>query len=87
MHTCVQKVPLVKKLGKPYAQKGVKLEIANFRILVLVNSCISLTGAPTNMKVGREMKLCDPTNIVMVKGMQTFLENKQPQAKGTCMCM
>ena len=28
---------------------------------------ISLTAALTNMKLGREIKLCDVTNIVMVK--------------------
>ena len=75
--------------------RGDKLEIANFRISFLFwfNSCISLTAALTNMKLGREMKLCVPTNIGMLKSMQTifFLENnnKQPQAihyKGGMYC-
>ena len=45
------------------------------------NSHMSLTTALTNMKLGREMKLCDPTNIDMFKSIY-FLEsnNKQPQA-------
>ena len=30
---------------------------------------ISLTGALTNMKLCREIKLCDPTNNVMFKSM------------------
>ena len=31
------------------------------------NLRISLTVTLTNTKVGREKKLCDPTNVVMVK--------------------
>ena len=52
---------------------------------------MSLTGALTNMKLSREMKLCDPTNIIMFKSMLTiyFLDNnnKDPEQyiiKGTC---
>ena len=72
-------------MGKLHAKKGIKLEIANCRILllllVLVNSCISITAALTNMKLGGEMKLCDPTNSVMFKSVQTLgNNNKQPRA-------
>ena len=35
MHTCAQKVLLVKKWVNYMPRKGVKLEIANFRILLL----------------------------------------------------
>ena len=38
-----------------------------FSFLFWFNSRISLTTAMTNMKLGREMKLCDPTNIGMCK--------------------
>ena len=39
---------------------------------------VSLTTALTNMKLGREMKLCDPTNIGMFKILEN--NNKQPRA-------
>ena len=56
------------KKGVNYmARKVVKLEIADFRIVQV--QLASLTGALTSMKLGREMKLCDPTNTVMFKGM------------------
>ena len=48
--------------------KGGKLPFSNFfSFLFWFKSCISLTAALTNMKLGREIKLCDVTNIVMVK--------------------
>ena len=50
--------------------KGDQLEIANFSFsLFCFHPRISLTAALTNMKLGREMKLCDPTNIGMSKSM------------------
>ena len=63
------------KMGQLYAQ-----EIAILQILLLLlfrfDSRISLTAALTNMKLGREIKLCNPTSIGMVKIMH-FLENKK----------
>ena len=51
-------------------RKGVKFEI---ELLSSSSPCsgshISLTGALRNTKLGREMKLCDPTNIGMFKSM------------------
>ena len=51
---------VVEKVDVNYMpRKGVKLEIANFRFILLLlfwfNSCISLTAALTNMKLGGEM--------------------------------
>ena len=86
-NACVQKVPLVKKWGKYIPRRGVKLEIADFRILILLlllllllwfDSRSSLTAA--NMTLGREMKLCDPTNNVMFK-ICNFLENNNKQLR------
>ena len=54
MRRCAQKVPLVKKWVNYMPRKGDYLEVVNFRILLLV-SCISLTAALTNMKLGGEM--------------------------------
>ena len=79
MRTCAQKVPLVKKWVNYMPRKGVKLEIDNFRILLFwFNSHSSLTAALTNMKLGREIKLCDPTNNVMFKICNNS-ENKNKQ--------
>ena len=61
-----QKVTLVKKWVNYMSGKGVKLEIAILLFLFQFDSRISLTAALTNMKLGREIKLRDPTNIVMV---------------------
>ena len=36
MRTCAQKVPLVKKWVNYMPRKGVKLEVTNFRILLLL---------------------------------------------------
>ena len=36
MRTCAQKVPLVKRWVNYMPRKGVKLEIANFRIILLL---------------------------------------------------
>ena len=56
-------------------RKGVKLETVNFRIIILLLLLLLLqlvyltNHSTTNMKLGREMKLCDPTNIGMLKSM------------------
>ena len=66
------------KMGQLYAQ-----EIAIFLLLLLLfrfDSRISLNAALTNMKLGREIKLCDPTSIGMVKIMH-FSENKKKQSR------
>ena len=70
-------------------RKGVKLEIANFRIillllllflllLLLVVQLAYLTNRSTDKheNLVDEMKLCDPTNNVMFKSM-SFLEKQQ----------
>ena len=73
MHTCAKMVPLITKWGNYIPRKGVKLEIANsefffsFFCLFWLNSHSSLTAALTHKKLGREMKLCDPTNNIMFK--------------------
>ena len=73
MHTCAQKVPLITKWVNYISRKGVKLEIElfffSFSFLFWFDSRSSLTVALTRMKLGREMKLCDPTNDVMFKNM------------------
>ena len=77
-------VPLVTKWVNYMPRKGVKLEIVSF------NSRISLTIALTNKKLGREMKLCDPTNIGMCQfiSWKTTTNNlEQYTVKGACMCM
>ena len=73
MHTCALiKVPLIKKWVNYIPRKDVKLEIADsefffsFSFLFWFDSHSSLTTA---LKLGREMKLCDPTSIVMFKNM------------------
>ena len=63
---CGQKVTLIKKWVSYMPGKGGKL-FSNFFFLFWFKSCISLTTALTNMKLGREIKLSDMTNIVMVK--------------------
>ena len=73
---CAQKISLVKKWVKCMSRKGVKLEIVNF--FFRFDSRISLTTALTNMKLGREMKLCDLTNIGMFKYVNNlFLKQQQ----------
>ena len=67
---CGQKVTLIKKWVSYMPGKGGKLKVTVsnfFSFLFWFKSCISLTAALTNMKLGREIKLCDVTNIVMVK--------------------
>ena len=62
-----QKVTLVKKWVSYMPGKGGKLKINIFRLFLLLfwfKSCISIAAA---LKLGREIKLCDATNIVMVK--------------------
>ena len=63
-----QKVTLIKKWVNYMPGKGGKLKLpfSNF-FLFWFKSCISLTAALTNMKLGREIKLSGVTNIVMVK--------------------
>ena len=65
-----QKVTLVKNGSVICPGKGVKLKILLSKFflsfLFWFKSCISLTAALTNVKLGREIKLC-VTNIVMVK--------------------
>ena len=61
---CGQKVTLIKKWVSYMLGKGGKLKITVFKLLLVL---VSLTAALTNMKLGREKKLCDVTNIVMVK--------------------
>ena len=63
---CGQKVTLIKKWVSYMPGKGGKLKITVFKLLVRFKSCISLTAALTNMKLDREIKLCDVTNIGMV---------------------
>ena len=70
MHTCAQKVLLVKKWVNYMPSKGVKLEIEFFSFFLFwFKSCTSLTAAMTNITLGREIKFCDVTNIVMFKSM------------------
>ena len=42
MRTCAQKVPLVKKLVNYMPRKGVKLEVTNFRIFLLLLVLVQL---------------------------------------------
>ena len=58
------------KNGQIICPGKVKEQISEFfSFLFWFNSRISLTTVLTNMKLGREMKLCDPTNIGMFKSM------------------
>ena len=55
-------------------RKGVKLEIVNFRIIILLFLLLLRLAYLTNHstdkhELGREMKLCDPTNMGMFKSM------------------
>ena len=80
-YICSKGTPLIKKWVNYIPRKGVRLEIAEFfSFLFWFNSRSSLTTALTNMKLGREMKLCDPTNNVMFK--QFISWKKQHQAIG-----
>ena len=60
-----QKVALIKKMGQLHAWERWLIIFSFF--FFWFKSCISLTAALTNMILGREIKLCDVTNIVMVK--------------------
>ena len=46
-----------------------------FFFLLWFKSYITLTTALTNLKLGREIKVCDVTNIVMVKIMQNHIHS------------
>ena len=85
-YMCSKKVPLVKKWVNYMPRKGFKLEIVNFRILFFLfwfNSHISLTTAPTNVKLGRDMKFCDPMNNVKFKTMSFLGKQQQPTSSTT----
>ena len=62
-------------MGELYTQERPISEL--LLSFVLLDSRISLTAALTNVKLGKEMKLCDLTNNVMFK--QFFLENNNKQ--------
>ena len=65
---CGQKVTLIKKWVSYMPGKGGKLKITIFKLLLVLVQVVYLTNRTlTNMKLGREIKLCDVTNIVMVK--------------------
>ena len=67
---------------------GVKIR-NRILLLVLVQLAYLTNHSIENMKLGREMKLCDPMNNVMFKSM-SFLGKQQQTTlsnKGTCMCM
>ena len=72
MRTCAQKVPLVENWINCMSGKALHWEIVNFRILLLVLvqlAYLTITTALTSMQLGREMKLCDPTNNVKFESM------------------
>ena len=76
-----QKVTLIKNWSVICLGKVVNLPFSKkFFFLFWFKLCISLTTALTNMKLGREIKLCDMTNIVMVKIMY-FLEKHKKQSR------
>ena len=81
MCTFAQKATLVKN----YMPGKVLKSQLNF--LFRLDSCTSLTGALTNMKLRRKKKFCDPMNNAIFKS-TCFLENNtiKPQAilNGTC---
>ena len=86
MHTCEQKVPLVKKLVSYMARKGLRLVFRNNSspfLMFWFNSHISLTIALTIMKLGREMKFSDPTNNVKFKCMSFLGKQQQTTSSNT----
>ena len=86
MHTCEQKVPLVKKLVNYMARKGLRLVFRNSSspfLMFWFNSHISLTIALTIMKLGREMKFSDPTNNVKFKSMSFLGKQQQTTSSNT----
>ena len=64
-------------MGKLYAQERCYNQFQNYSSPYSALTCIysSLTGALTNIKLSREMKLCDPTNI------KVYSENKNNQPR------
>ena len=71
---------------KDMHREVIKLKIA-FSVFSLFrfDSRISLTAALTNMKLGREIKSCVPTNIVLVKVVNN-VENRK-HSLGQCILM
>ena len=72
-----QKVTLVKKWVNYMPRKGV--ENSHFANSSPCSGSTRVSAALTNMKLGIETKLCDPTNIGMVKIMH-FLEKNKKQS-------
>ena len=65
------------KKWENYVYVQERYQIGN-RIILLPR--LALTGALTNMKLGREMKLYDPMNRVTFKSMYFLENNEQPRA-------